>query len=287
MSILSQVTSGVKQVGQRIVLAGVEKVGKTTLASAAPGALLAVLEEGSAAIPVAKTPLLDTWEKIEAFCEELIAAAQKGQIPRGSSIAWDSATALERAIDNYVIRSDPDYAKKGGKGVTMISAHGGYGKAYEVSRGLFERWTRYQDALAFHGGINIIVTCHVFASRVVDPAHGEYDTWDLLLHSPKNNKTYGMREYLTQWADLIGFFHEPMFIMKAAEGGNLNQAISKNEGRVLAVDRQPAWVAGNRYGLTGTLRIPVPEPGKLAVNSWNTLADAIYKSSGIDVFNRS
>lgn len=289
MSILSQVSTGAQQAGQRIIIAGVEKVGKTTLASAAPGALLIPLEQGSAAIPVAKTPMLETWEQIESFCEELLAAAQQGKIPRGSSLVWDSATALERAIDSYTLRSDPDYSAKKGKGVTMISAHGGYGKAYEVSRQTFDRWLRYQDALAYHGGINIIVTCHCFASRVVDPAHGEFDRWDLLLHSPKNNKTYGIREYITQWADLIGFLHEPMFVMKAEGNSNLSQARSKNEGRVLAIDREPAWVAGNRYFMTGTIKIPPPEPGKIAINSWNSLASNIWDATAgkIDLWNRS
>lgn len=286
MSFLAQVTSGIQQAGQRIVIAGAEKVGKTTLCSAAPGALLVPLEQGAAAIPVPKVPTLATWEQIKAFCEEVRAAAIAGTIPRGSSLVWDSATALERAIESYTIRSDPEYVKKGGK-LTMATAHGAYGKAYEVSRQTFEEWLRYQDELAFHAGINIIITCHVFASRVVDPAHGEYDTWDLLLHSPKNNKTYGMREYLTQWADLIGFFHEPMFVMKAADGEALNRGMTKNEGRVLAVDRTPAWIAGNRYGLTGTLKIPPPQPGTIAVDSWNALAHAIYTASGIDLWNRS
>jgi len=286
MSFLAQVTTGVQHVGQRIVIAGVEKVGKTTLCCAAPNALLVPLEQGAATVPVAKTPMLETWEQIEAFCQEYRAAVVSGRIPRGSSLVWDSATALERAIESYTIRTDPDYGKK--RGVTMISAHGGYGKAYEVARATFERWLRYQDELAFNGGINVILTSHVFASKVVDPAHGEYDTWDLLLHSPKNNKTYGMREYLTQWADLIGFYHEPMFVMDAAEGKQLSRGMTKNEGRVLAVDRTPAWIAGNRYGLSGLLRIPGPQPGKLAIDGWNTLAHAIHQSTGtIDLWNRS
>lgn len=285
---LAQVSSVVPSVGQRMVIGGTEKVGKTTLCSAAPGALLVPLEQGSGTIPVPKIPMLTTWEQIESFCEEVRAAAMAGRIARGSSLVWDSGTALERAIESYTIRSDPEYVKKGGK-VTMATAHGAYGKAYEVARATFEKWLRYQDELAFHGGINIIMTCHVFPSRVVDPAHGEYDTWDLLLHSPKNNKTYGMREYLTQWADLIGFFHEPMFVTKAAQGESLNKGTTINQGRVLAVDRQPAWVAGNRYGLTGTIRIPPPEPGKIAVHSWNALANEIWNATQgrVDVWNRA
>jgi hypothetical protein len=288
MSYLNQVSTGYEHSGSRIVIGGLEKVGKTTLACAAPGALLIPLEQGSGAMPVAKTPMLTTYEQIMSLCEEVRQAAIAGHIPRGSSLVWDSGTALERAIESYTLRCDKDYSKKG-SGVTMISAHGGYGKAYEVARQNFEAWLRYQDELAFNAGINIIITCHVFASRVIDPAHGEYDTWDLLLHSPKNNKTYGIREYLTQWADLIGFMHEPMFVMKAAEGANLNQAMSKNEGRVLAVDRTPAWIAGNRWGLTGSLRIPAPQPGTIAVDSWNAIAAAAWEATGnrIDIWNRA
>ena len=284
-SYLSQMQSGYVQAGIRAVIAGVEKVGKTTLGSAAPGALLIPLEQGSAAIPVNKLPQIDTWEQVEGLCLELIQAASTGYIQRGQTLTWDSATALERHIHNYVLRTDKDY-KNGG--VTMESAHGGYGKAYGIANELFERWTRYMDELAFKYGINIVVTCHVFPSRVVDPAHGEYDTWDLLLHSPKNNKTYGKREFITQWADLIGFLHEPMFVLKT-DGGGMQQGISANQGRQLAVDRQPAWVAGNRFNMTGKIPIPQPVPGRVAVESWNAIAGAIWNATGggIDVWNRS
>jgi hypothetical protein len=279
MSILGAITTGRTQAGQRIVLAGVEKVGKTTLACQAPGALLVPLEMGFGAVNVAKTPLLETWEQIEALCLELIAAAKIGKIARGSTIVWDSGTALERAIHDRTLRSDSSYKAGNATGLTMEAALGGYGKAYGVANEYFARWSRYMDELAVHGGINIVMTCHVFAAKVVDPAHGEYDTWDLLLHSPKNQKTYGKREFITQWADMIGFLHEPMFVVKAEKGQTLSRGVAGNQGRMLAVDRTPGWVAGNRYGLTGVVPIP-PAAG------WNYLADAIYKSCGIDLYNR-
>jgi hypothetical protein len=170
----------------------------------------------------------------------------------------------------------------------MAEAHGGFGKAYEVANGIFQRWTRYQDELAKYGGINIIVTCHVFSSSVIDPAFGEYHTWDLELHSPKNEKTYGKRELITQWADMIGFLHEPMFVNKAKDGEKLNQATSANQGRVLAVDRKPQWVAGNRYGLEGVINIPKPPEGSQGFfpDMWNEIAHRIHSANGVDVFNR-
>ncbi len=283
--LLGQVSSGITQAGQRIVIAAKEKMGKTTLACGAPNALLVPLELGYAAMPVAKVPMIETWEQIEDFCNELIWAAQSGKIARGSTIIWDTATALERAIHDNVLRTDKLWRPGNPAKLTMESSHGGYGKAYQLANELFARWTRYQDALAFHGGINIVVTCHVFPSKVIDPAHGEYETWDLLLHSPKNEKTYGKREFMTQWADLIGFLHEPMFVMQAQDGQKMNRAVSANQGRVLGVDRTPGWVAGNRYGMTGTIPIPPPPVQGLPVASWNALALAIWNARGIDIGN--
>lgn len=281
MTFLQTVTAGAQVVGQRMIIAGVEGVGKTSLACDAPNSLLIPMEAGTGTIKTNRLPnMITTWQEVEALCKELIAAAQAGKIAKGYSLVWDSGTALERIIHNETLRLDAVGAKTLGKGHSMETAHGGYGKAYPVANNLFADWLSWMDQLAIYGGINIVMTCHVFAAKIVDPAFGEYDTWDLLLHSPKNNKNYGKREMATQWADFIGFMHEPMLVLKAAEGEKLNRAVSANQGRMLAVERTPGWVAKNRYGITGVIQIPKD-------GSWNALANAIYQTSGVDVFNRA
>lgn len=276
-NILNSVTSGPSKAGQRIVISGVEKVGKTTLACNAPRALLVPLELGFAAQNVPRTPMLTTYEALMQVLGEITIAAQRGQFAP-KTVVFDTATAIERLIHDAVLRSDPTYAKKNARALTMEAALGGYGKAYNFANELFDNFLKACDDLAIHGGINIIVTCHVFAAKVIDPAAGEYDTWDLLLHSPKNQKNYGKREMITQWADMIGFLHEPLFVSQG-EGDKMARGISKNMGRVLAVERSPGWVAGNRYGLTGEINIP-------HVNGWNALAQRMFDVRGIDVFNR-
>lgn len=282
MSILGSVSQTNPQVGQRIIIAGQEKVGKTTLTASAPNTLFVPCEMGFASVNVAKTRILTSWEDVETLCGELIAGAQAGRIKRGSTITWDSATALERFMHEYTIRTDPKWAKGNRAALTMESALGGYGKAYLYANELFGKFLSWMDQLAFYGGINIVLTCHVFPSRVTDPTAGEYDTWDLLLHSPRDMKKYGKREMATQWADLVGFLHEPMLVMKAGEGERMNRAISQNKGRILGVERTPGYVAGNRYGMTGEIAIPLQ-------GGWNYLADAIYKTSqgSIDLYNRN
>lgn len=280
MSLLSGVTYSSVATGARIVISGIEKVGKTTLACNAPRALLVPLEIGYGGIQVAKAPMLNSFDEVSQLFAEVTDQAQRGLFPY-KTLVFDSATALERLIHDKVLSSDPSYARGNKKALTMEAALGGYGKAYQFANELFAGFLKSCDTLAVYGGINIVLTCHVFAARVVDPAYGEYDTWDLLLHSPKNQKAYGKREMLTQWADLVGFLHEPLYVTKGdpSKGSVLNQGMSANKGRVLAMSRTPGYVAGNRYGVVG--EIPIPQVG-----GWNHLAHAVYTSSGVDFYNK-
>lgn len=287
-SALDSIETGTRQVGARIVISGQEKIGKTTLACGAPRCLLIPLEMGFGAIPVAKTRQIEQFDELKSTLFDIKARAQAGNFPF-QSIILDTATAAERGIHLKTIEGDKEWKAGNPKGLTMETALGGYGKAYQHANDLFAELLSICDELAFYGGINIIWTAHVFASKMIDPAFGEFDAWDLLLHSPKNNKNYGKREMLTQWADLVGFLHEPFFITK---GDQIQQASSMNTGRVIGVERKPAYVAGNRFGIVGTIPVPTAPPATpnalIAGHSWNQLANAVHVATAgqIDLFNR-
>lgn len=277
MSILAQVNHSQHRVGIRAVIAGQEKVGKTTLACSAPRVLLVPLEQGFSGVSVMKTPMLESFSDVIALLDECIVSVQHNQFVY-QTLVFDSATALERLIHDATLRTDPTYAKGNKKALTMEAALGGYGKAYQYANELFSTFLQRCDWLATHGAVNIVLTSHVFAAKMMDPAFGEYDSWDLLLHSPKNQKAYGKREMITQWADLVGFLHEPLFVAES-DKTDLRKGISANKGRILAVNRTPGYVAGNRYGVTVDIAVP-------RAAGWNQLAIAIYNSCGLDFFNR-
>ena len=276
MSFLQHVSVGRKPQGIRVAICAQEKMGKTTLACGAPDSLLVPLEVGYESVTTAKTPMIQTWDELQGLQQEIVATIQAGQFPF-KTIVYDSATALERMIHDKTLSRDPAYGKGNAKAITMESALGGYGKAYTYANELFDIFLKQCDQLAVYGNVNIVITCHAFASKQIDPQNGEFDSWDILLHSPKNNKTYGKREMLTQWVDLLGFLYEPMYITKGED--NVAKGVSANKGRVLGLSRTPSYVAGNRYGLNGEIAIPKEQ-------GWNYLADAIFKSSSVDVYTR-
>lgn len=279
MSFLSGITQGVSKSGLRVVTAAQEKMGKTTLCAGAPGVLLVPCEVGFAGVPCPKTPMVQSWDQLWTCINEICQYVAAGQFPY-KTLAFDSATAIERFIHEWVVANSPEYvASRGAKTVTMETAYGGFGKAYAVANTQFTLLLNTFDTLAVTYGINIVLTCHVFSSKVIDPTAGEFDCWDLLLHSPKNGKNYGKREMLTQWADILGFIYEPLFV---SESGRVSKGISQNKGRVMGCSRTPSYVAGNRFGIVQEINLPVPPN-----NSWNALAEAVYSVSGIDVFNRA
>lgn len=283
MSLYGSVTAGVTRSGLRIVIGAQEKMGKTTLGSGAPGVLLVPLEVGFAGVTVPKTPMIQGFDELTQFLrdtEAWCAAALKNEAPPFpyQTLFLDSATGMERILAAEVIARDPLSQRGGKKTITLASAHGGYGKGPAMLLDEFNTVLQTLDRLSQSYGVNIVMTCHVFSSKVMDPTAGEYDTWDLLLSSPKNNKTYGPRELLTQWADIVGFLYDPIFV---SEGEKINKAMSQGKGRMLGLSRTPGYVAGNRFGLEG--EIPVPAP---PANGWNMLAKTLYDQTGIDIWTR-
>jgi hypothetical protein len=234
------------------------------------------MEQGFTGVSCERTPLIKSWDEVTGLVSEITTSCQKKQF-KFKSLVLDSATSLETFCHEKTLKTDSGWRDGNPKGLTMNSALGGYGKAYEYANTLFVNFLKSLDDLATYGGINIVLTCHCFAAKVLDPTAGEFNQFDLLLHSPKDNKGYGKREILTQWADIIGFLHEPMFVTKTSE--TFSQGISANKGRVMGLECTPGYVAGNRYGIRGEIAI-----AKEA--AWNYLAHAIYQSSGIDVYNR-
>lgn len=276
MNILNSITTGNTADGIRLAVAGAEKIGKTTFACSAPNPLLIPLEVGYGSVHIPKTKMIQSYEEFDQLLEELLYWAQQNQFPF-KTVIFDSVTALEKLIHQHIVESDKQYFDGNPKGLIIDNVLGGYGRGHAKSNDMFQNVLARCDKLAINHKINIVFTTHVFPSKAIDPIHGEYDTWDLLLHSPKNNKTYGKREIFTQWLDVIGFLYEPIFI--SGEGESMKRAISANKGRMMGLSRTPSYIAGNRFGLTGEIAIPYQ-------NGWNVLAEALYNSCGLDIYNR-
>lgn len=266
-SLLSTIRTTRKPRGRRIVIHGKEKMGKSTFLSECPDILVIPLEIGyeTEKQKHAVTGMCTSLQVFVKAIQDITTLCNANRFPY-KALGVDSLTALERLLEKFTIASDPSATANS----TMITVHGGFGKGYDISRKYLEQILQSFDVLAVNYGLDILCTAHSFAGKIADPTAGEYDQWDLLLHSPKDNKKYGNRELVTQWADFIGFIYEPLTVMQTSE--KMARGISQDGGRVLGVDRTPSYVAGNRFGITG--EIPLTKG-----NSWNAFSSAFLAAN--------
>ena len=273
---LDQITNENNDEGARVILYGEPKAGKTTLACSIPNALLIPTEAGYTGIKVDRLPVLTTYEAINNALEEIKIAVINKKFEY-KTIVIDSLTAIESIILRDVVRFNS--GDTGGLDTSLASKPtidtilGGFGRGQNLFVELFKTVLNKLEILARKGKINVVCTCHVSHTQMVDPIMGEFDAWDLALFSSKNKRTPGNKDAVTQWADLIGFLHQPSFI---SESNGVNRVINNNKERQLGVAKEAGYLAGNRYGLTKSIDIP-------ATNGWEEVSSAVLEASGINI----
>jgi hypothetical protein len=128
---LSQVSSNARHLPPRIILLGTPKVGKTTFAADAPGAVMLPIkgEEGADDMTCAKFPTAQTLDDVLAALSALGTESHHYQF-----VVIDSATALERLVWDATCKAEnwPNIEKPG------------YGKGYVCA---LSQWQCIMEAL--------------------------------------------------------------------------------------------------------------------------------------------
>jgi len=218
----------------RIAIYGQPKIGKSTFASQAPNPIFLDLENGSENVKVARVPgeQLQTLEQID---EALMAVYQ--QPHNFETLVLDSATALERIIQNYVAR------KEHKKTVADI----GYGKGYAEAANLFSEFLGKLDMIRNERNMIVILVGHAMQRQFADPTTQSYSRF-----CPTLNEKCA--QLLEQWTDCL-FYAGPRVFTKSEDAGNKKLTKAVGGERVLFTSGSPSIVAGNRYGIDGPLEL--------------------------------
>jgi hypothetical protein len=235
---LDQVMTGKKVLPPRIVLHGQEKIGKTTFAAQAPGAIFLPTEDGADEVGAARFP------KLESFDDAIKAlrALAKGEHDYRTAVI-DSGDWLERLIHEKVC------ANLGVKSIEDI----GYGKGYVAAIGLWQQVLAGLDYLRQTRGMATVVICHTEVKRFDSPEVEPYDRYTLKLHKSAS-------ALLTEWCDVVGFACQDTVIRSSDVGFNKEVRRAATSGkRLLRLQGAPAYVAGNRYGLPASVPLSWPD----------------------------
>jgi len=171
----------------RMILLGVEKIGKSTFAAGAEGAIFipVKLEEGIDSLGVSKFPVCDTFDKV---LEAIAVLAQEDH--NFQTVVIDSASALEPIIWEAVC------IEHNVKSIEL--AAGGYGKGYMEA---MNKWREIMEALDYlreEKNMASVIIGHVKVKRFDDPERASYDQYQFDINDKVSNALY-------RWADFIGF----------------------------------------------------------------------------------
>ena len=230
----------------RIVLIGVEGVGKSTAGAQMDAPIFLCAEDGLVGPQFAETPSFSatSWADALGFIDWL---REPGHGYK--TLVIDTADWLESLLFRFVCERD-------GKG--SIEDYG-YGKGYVVAAEEFRRFLSKLDEVN-KTGVAILVLSHSQIKGFNNPTGENYDRYE-----PKLAKQIaGM---VKEWADAVLFARFEIFTQK--DRGAMKAKAFGGNNRVVHTMHSGGWDAKNRYGLPETMPLDMP-----------TILDAIRSGNG-------
>lgn len=227
---LTSVTRGRIQKPPRVLLYGVEKIGKSTFASCAPAPIFLCSEKGTAELDVARFPEPTRWEEVRYAIDTLCREKHEYQTFVIDTLDW-----LEPLCWREVCSL--------GKVVDIEDYGGGYGKWTDAARGVWRVLLEELDELQEKRNMGIILLAHSWVKAFNNPEGENYDRYELKLHAKSST-------LIKEWCDAVLFATFETFAVKSKGG----KAKGVSDGaRIVHTQRRGAWDAGNRYDLPETL----------------------------------
>lgn len=222
------ISSGIIQSAQKVVVYGPEGIGKSTLAARFPDPLFIDTEGSTKQLNVRRYDKPTSWEM-------LMQQIEYTRVNRPcKTLVIDTADWAEQLCITSVC------AKHGKNGIEDF----GYGNGYVYEK---EEFGRFLNALerVIESGINVVLTAHAILRKFEQPDElGAYDRWELKLGKKTTNLIAPM---VKEWADMVLFCNYKTFSVAVDKDGKKHKA--QGGQRVMYTAHHPCWDAKNRVGL--------------------------------------
>ena len=253
---LESISRNRAQKAPRIVLYGVQGIGKTEWAVGnpkrgqvgAPAPVVQPVEDGLTNLNhVDAFPLVKSYSEAIEGLGVLYSGAHEFQTLVVDTLDW-----LERLIWDHT-------AKAHGK---QSIEDFGYGKGYVEAVRYWRDYIEGLDALRNDKNMTIILIAHCGIKRFNDPLNEPYDQYKIKLHE----SAAGLFQ---EWADCVFFANEQTVTQKTDVGfkKTVNRGVTTGQ-RLIHTTQSPAYYAKNRFSLPTTLDL-----------NWQAFSDALSPSA--------
>ncbi len=240
MTVLDKIHTGKRPAPPRLLVYGVEGVGKSSFAAGAPHPIFIPTEDGLGEIDCAAFPLAKSLPEVETYLSALASEPHDYQ-----TVVIDSLDWLEQLIWDDLCRLS--------NATSIEKVDGGYGKGYIAALRFWRQFIDSLETLHKQRQMAVILIAHTKVERFEDPESSSYDRYTPRLHKHAN-------AVVTEWADAV-LFATRKFRTESEDVGfgrerTIAVGIGKDGGeRILRTVGGPSCIAKNRYNLPYELEL--------------------------------
>lgn len=241
MSLIKQITTGIKPRPHFIGLYGPGGVGKSTLGADAPKPVFLGTDDGVATMDVASFPIPKSWQEVKAAIGELLMEAHEFE-----TLVIDTVNGLEPLVWAHVCKE--------ARVASIEDVDGGFGKGYLRAE---EEWIEFYKSLKrLRMKMNVIVLGHSKIKSTEDIFLGErYDRYLVKMDQRA-------ADLMLESVDCMFFAN---FEQIASKEKGAKKAKMRGEGRRrMFTEARPAFVAKSRFDIPFEMDL-----------SWKAFSDAI------------
>ena len=237
---LKSISKNDAQLAPRIMLYGVEGIGKSTFAAYSPKPIFILTEDGLGSLPVQHFPLAKTVASVMAAITTLYDEKHDYKTVVLDSLDWLEAMIWQEMESKHDAK---DLA---------------YGKGASIAADKWRTIVTAFDALRAKHNMNVILIAHTMIKRFDSPETEPYDRYQ-----PKLQERSG--SLIREWADAVLFANYKTIVKQSDVGFNktVSRGVSSGE-RMLFTSERPAYMAKNRYSLPESIPL-----------DWDAFAEAI------------
>ena len=217
--------------GIKVVIYGVEGIGKTTLASKFPDPLFIDTEGSTTHFDnIKRLPKPKDWKDLNAMIDFISAEA-----PCRTLVIDTFDWAEMEEIQSMLVENGWDSIERPG-----------YGKGYTMSAERIAAFLKDLENKLINIGINVVLTCHAQIKSFENPEEaGKYDRYELKLGQKTGSKTAPL---VKEWPDLMLFCNFKTYVEKSSADDKKAKAVGGTE-RMMFATHTAVWDAKNRFGL--------------------------------------
>lgn len=229
---LSNLVVGKRNEPRRILVSGVEGIGKSTFASESASPIFLGAEDGTGQLDVQRFPTPETFQEV---LEAIVTLTREEHAFK--TLVIDTVDWLEPLVWAHICRRDNK---------TNIEDYG-YGKGYQTALDEWRRLLKGLEMLRAAKKMEILMLAHTHLKSFKNPLGDDFDRYELKL----NLKAAGL---LKEWCDAVLFANYEQFAVKTNPGDKMARAKGVATGaRVLNTERSAAYDAKNRFSLPPVL----------------------------------